>query len=75
MLNFILKIFKNNKPKEGKSNEMHFGCQTEYYKRLEPSFYGICGKRWKYYKLYEIRDEGVYFDITKEEYDLNVKLR
>ena len=71
MFDLIIKLLKRNY----KSTDSNSGYSIRHYKRLEPSFYGICGKRWKYYKCYEVRDEGIYFDVTKEEYDRNVKFR
>lgn len=71
MLDLIIKLFKRG----NKSADSNSGYSIRYLKRLEVSFYGICGKRWKYYRCYEVREEGIYIEVTKEEYDQNVKLR
>ena len=70
VFNFIMKIFK----RDSKSTDSNSGYSIRYLKRLEASFYGICGKRWKYYRCYEVREEGIYIEVTKEEYDKNAKL-
>ena len=72
VFDLIIKLFK----RDSKSTDSNSGYYIiRHYKRLEDSFYGICGKRWKYYRCYEIRQEGIYIEVTKEEYDRNVKLR